>query len=154
MKRVILGALVLMMLSGQAFASQTQTTAIDKTMSTANTTAEGDVFIADAKRVSVFTTIVNNRTTAAVTLTVTMAYSVDGLNWQDISWMDVAGGVTPQTTESTTLARETYIGWVDNRLVGKYLRIRVDATELGLNANGMYTSADNAALTVTVVEDK
>ena len=154
MKRVILGALVLMMLSGQAFASQTQTTAIDKTMSTANTTAEGDVFIADAKRVSVFTTIVNNRTTAAVTLTVTMAYSVDGLNWQDISWMDVAGGVTPQTTESTTLARETYIGWIDNRLVGKYLRIRVDATELGLNANGMYTSADNAALTVTVVEDK
>ena len=153
MKRVILGALVLMMLSGQAFASQTQTTAIDKTMSTANTTAEGDVFIADAKRVSVFTTIVNNRTTAAVTLTVTMAYSVDGLNWQDISWMDVAGGVTPQTTESTTLARETYIGWVDNRLVGKYLRIRVSADDI-ISSPKNYVPADNATLTVTVVEDK
>jgi len=153
MKRVILGALVLMMLSGQAFASQTQTTAIDKTMSTANTTAEGDVFIADAKRLSVFTTIVNNRTTAAVTLTVTMAYSVDGLNWQDISWMDVAGGVTPQTTESTTLARETYIGWVDNRLVGKYLRIRVSADDI-ISSPKNYVPADNATLTVTVVEDK
>lgn len=153
MKRVIFGLLALVLLASPVFAAQTQTEIVDETLSTSNTIAEGDCNVEDSERITFFATIDNNRTTAAVTAKVTAAVSIDGVNWQDISWMDVAGGVTPQTTETTANAVQTYVGWLDNRIQAKYLRIRVYADDLETSPS-RYIAADNATITVTVVEDK
>lgn len=154
MKRIALAVLAFIFFVSPLHAAQTYTEIIDETLSTSNPVAEADAYIADSERVTFFMTLNNNRTTAAVTAGVTLAYSLDGVNWQDISWLDVAGGATPQTSETTTLKKQTYVGWIDNRLIGKYVRIRVNATELALNYGSMYTADDNATLTVTIVEDK
>jgi hypothetical protein len=145
--------LAVMLLSVNVFAAQTSTEIIDSTLSTSNLDDYATVNIEDAKRVTFFVTIDNNRTTACVTATVTAAISLDGTNWQDISWLDVAGGATPQTSEVTTAADGTYVGWMDNRLVGKYLRIRVNATNM-TSYPAAYGTGETMGLTVTVVEDK
>ena len=149
----LLCVLLVMFMAGSVFAAQTRNEIIDETLSITTSAYEAEIYISDSRRVSFFTTIDNARTTARVTATVTAAISLDGTNWQDISWMDTAGGVTPQTTETTTAAEQTYVGWMDDRLIGKFLRIRVNSTELGLNTAGL-VAGDNAAISVTVVQDK
>lgn len=151
MKKCILALLALMFLVSPCFGLQTERKIIDTTISESNPAIEADLNIADSKRVAFFTTLVCNRTTASVTATITVAVSVDGVNWQDISWMDVAGGATPQTTETTTLTKQTYVGWLDNRIQAEYIRIRVQSSDMYLYS---VTSGDSATVTVTVVEDK
>lgn len=154
MKKLFIALLAVVLMCGAACASQVRNEIIDETLSITNPVAEADLYVAESGRVAFFATIDNNRTTASVTATVTAAYSIDGTNWTDISWMDVAGGVTPQTSESTTSAEQTYVGWVDNRLIGKFIRIRVNATELGLNYGSRFVAADNATISVTIVQEK
>jgi hypothetical protein len=154
MKKLVLALLAVVLMSGVSFASQVENEIVAETLSTSNPVGEADLNIADSKRVSFFVNLNNNRTTAAVTATITAAISLNGTDWTDISWMDTDGGVTPQTTEDTTLKKQQYVGWLDNRNQAKYIRIRVNSKELGLNWNSMYTSADNATLSVTVVQDK
>ena len=154
MKRLLLSLLVLIFMAGAGNAVQTYTEIIDETLSISNPVAEADGYIADSDKVTFFMTINNNRTTAAVTAGVTVAYSVDGVNWHDISWLDVAGGVTPQTSETTTAAEQVYVGWIDNRLIGKYIRLRIKSGELESNYDSRFTADDNAAVTVTIVENK
>ena len=146
--------LLALLMCGVAHASQVRNEIIDDTLDTTTPVVEADLGIESAKRVSFFVNLDNNRTTAAVTATVTAAMSVNGTDWTDISWMDVAGGVTPQTSEVTTGVNQTYVGWIHPTLIARYIRVRVNATELGLNYGSMYTAADNATLSVTIVQDK
>ena len=154
MRKIALVVMGLFLMVSAACAVQTYQEIIDETLSITNPIVEADAYIADSDRVTFFVTLNNNRTTAAVTAGVTVAYSVDGVNWHDISWMDVAGGVTPQTSETTTAAELTYVGWIDNRLIGKFIRIRINSVELDANYDSRFVAADNAAVTVTIVEDK
>lgn len=151
MKKLVLALFAVVLLCGVSYAAQTQDEIIDATIAEATPALEGDCYIGDARSVAFFTTINCNRTTASVTATVTAAASVDGVNWQDISWMDTAGGVTPQTTETTTLKKQTYVGWLDNRLAAKFIRIRVQDANMYAYSN---TTGDSATVTVTVVQDK
>jgi hypothetical protein len=153
-KKLLFALVMLGIMVNPVFGAQTTREIIDDTLSITDSVAEADLYVADSDRITFFATLNNNRTTAAVTATVTVAMSVDGTNWQHISWYDVAGGGTPQTSEVTTAAETTYIGWIDPILIAPYIRIRVNATELGLNYKSRFTSADNATLTVTIVEDK
>ena len=153
MKKLLLAFVAVMVMASSAYAAQVTKEIIDEELNTSNSVAEADLNIADAKRVSFFVNIDNNRTTASVTAKVTAAYSLNGTDWTDISWLDVAGGVTPQTTETTTAKKQQYIGWIDNRLIGKYIRVRVHADELTATP-AHYTAADHADLSVTIVEDK
>jgi opacity protein-like surface antigen len=154
MRKVLAVVVAMVLMASVAFGAQVQKEIIDETLSISNAAGEADINISDSKRVSFFATIDNNRTTAAVTAVVTAAYSLNGTDWTDISWMDVAGGVTPQTSETTASAEQTYVGWLDNRGIAKYLRIRVYSVELDKNYDSRFTSADNATLSVTVVQDK
>ena len=153
MKKLFVFVALMALLAGQVYAGQTQREIIDTTLSTSASAIEADWNIQDTDRVSFFVTYDNARTTAAVTATVTAAISLDGTNWQDISWLDVAGGATPQTSEVTTAADGTYVGWMDNRLVGKYLRIRVNATNM-TDYPAAYGPGETMGLSVTIVEDK
>lgn len=121
------------------------TTLIDAdTLSGVADTVAEDWYIADAKRVTFFVTYDQDGTTVAVTSNVTVAVSVDGVNWQDVSWYDVGGGVTPQTSEELT-ADATYVGWFDKAINAPYIRIRATSTgETGMSAD----------ITVTLVVDK
>ena len=154
MRKFLAVCAAVVFLAAPAFGMQVQKEIIDETLSITNAVGEADINIADSKRVSFFVNLDNNRTTAAVTAVVTAAYSLNGTNWTDISWMDVAGGVTPQTSETTASAEQVYVGWMDNRNIAKYLRIRVYSVELDKNYDSRFVAADNAALTVTVVQDK
>ena len=106
MKKLVIGLLV-MFLAGSAYGAQTRNEIIDETLSITTSAYEAEIYISDSRRVSFFTTIDNNRTTARVTATVTAAISLDGTNWQDISWFDTAGGVTAVTSQTTTAAEQT-----------------------------------------------
>lgn len=154
MRKLVLMVLALVLLASPVFAAQTERVLVDDvTLSKTNTNEEEQMSIQDAKKVTFFVTIDNNRTTAAVTAVVTVAVSVDGTNWTDISWFDVAGGATPQTSETTTGVGQTYVGWLDDRLEAEYLSIKVKSTNMADNPNA-YGTGDTADITVTVVEEK
>lgn len=161
MRKALIVLTAMVMMASVCFAVQVQKEIIDETLSTSNTEAEADLNIADSKRVSFFMTLDNNRTTASVTATVTAAVSLNGTDWTDISWFDVAGGATPvtseittpNTTSSTSTKKQNYIGWLDNRNQAKYLRIRVVPTQIVADST-KFMAADNAELTVTVIRDK
>jgi len=145
MKKLIFVLALLALLAGQAYAGQTEVVMIDDERLTGTTDrVEADRGIGDAKRVTFFVTWDQDGTTVGVTGTVTVAISVDGINWHDISWFDVTGGVTPVTSEVLT-TDTTYAGWFDTRITAKYIRIAVKET----GAIG-----ENADVTVTLVEDK
>jgi len=133
------------LLAGHAYAGQTQVEIIPtERLTGVSDRIEADRNIADAERVTFFVTYDQDGTTVGVTSTVTVAVSVDGTNWQDISWFDVAGGVTPQTSEELT-TDTTYVGWLDSRITAKYIRIAVKSS----GAVG-----ENADVSVTLVEKK
>ena len=161
MGKVIAVVVAMVMMASVCFANQVQKEIINETLSTSNTEAEADLNIADSKRISFFMNLDNNRNTASVTATITAAVSLNGTDWTDISWFDVAGGVTPvtseittpNTTSSTSTETQNYIGWFDNRIQAKYLRIRVVPTQIVADST-KFMAADNAELTVTVTQDK
>lgn len=148
MRKIGLMVFGLLLLANIAFAGQTETEIIDTTLSTTTTGAEADVYIGDADRVTFFITYDSAWDTAAVTAVVTVAISLDGTNWQDISWFDVAGGPTPQTSETLTLDG-TYTGWLFRGVTAPRLRIRVS-----LPNYAVYGPEDTAGVTVTVVQKK
>ena len=153
MKKLVLVLLAVVLMCGVAHASQVRNEIIDETLSKSSAVSEADLGIESAKRVSFFVNLDNSATTAAVTATVTAAMSLNGTDWTDISWMDVAGGVTPQTTETTTLENQTYVGWIHPTLIARYIRIRVKAVNL-YDYPGAYGATTTADLNVTIVQDK
>ena len=138
--------LVLVLFACSAYAGQDIVTMIDaETLTGGSDTVAADRYIGDADRVTFFVTYDQDGTTVAVTASVTVAISVDGINWQDISWFDVAGGVTPVTSEILG-ADATYTGWLDKAITAPYIRIRV-------TTSGPDDSV-TADATVTLVVDK
>lgn len=133
------------LLAGHCYAGQTEFVMINaETLTGVADRIEADRYIGDADRVTFFVTYDQDGETVGVTSTVTVAVSIDGVNWQDISWFDVAGGVTPQTSETLT-TDGTYVGWLDNRIAATYIRIAVKSS----GALG-----ENADVTVTLIEKK
>jgi len=149
---VVAAVMVMALMASVCFAGQVKNEIINETLSKSNTVGEADIRIDGAERITFFGTIDNSAATAAVTARVTAAMSMNGTDWTDISWFDVAGGATPQTSEKTTDAVQTYVGWLDNRLMAKYLRIRVNADCISGEPH-KYVS-ETAMLSVTVVQDR
>jgi hypothetical protein len=145
MKQIALAIALLALLAGQVYAGQVITTIIDdETLTGTSDRVEADKGIGGDERVTFFVTYDQDGSTIGVTSTVTVAVSIDGVNWQDISWFDVAGGVTPQTSETLT-TDTTYVGWLDSRITAKYIRIAVKST----GAVG-----ENADVSVNLVEER
>jgi hypothetical protein len=146
MKKLILVVLALMVLVIPAYAVQTQTEiASDEVFTGTSDFIETDLYIADSQRVTFFTTWDRTATTACATATVTAAMSIDGENWEDISWFDVAGGTTPVTSEILG-SDGTYAGYIDPIIIAPYIRI-------GVWFAGDETTS-TGTMTVTVVQDK
>jgi len=144
-KKLLFAIALVALLAGQVYAGQVITEIIpEETLTGTSDRVEADLNIADAEKVTFFVTYDQDGSTVGVTSTVSVAVSLDGTNWQDISWFDVAGGVTPQTSEQLT-TDATYVGWLDSRLTSKYIRIAVKSS----GAVG-----ENADVAVNLVEDK
>ncbi len=146
--------LMLVLLVGPVFAAQTEKVIIDgETINRASPTVEAYTNISDADKVTFFVTYTSSSTTKGITASVTARASVDGIHWQDISWYDVAGGVTPQTSEALD-TNQTYIGTLPYDGTAKYLKIGLNITESGSNEIYGLTDSQTATVTVTVVEKK
>lgn len=153
MNKVCLIVLLMALMASPVFAAQTQRTIVNGvTINRATPETEGTINVSDAEKIAFFVTYNSSSTTTGVTATVTASASVDGVNWQDISWFDVAGGVTPQTSEALDTNGTSYIGWFDKALTAPYIRIGLDITEAG-DAT-IYGPVETATITVTVVEKK
>jgi len=152
----ILIALMLVLLTNPLYAAQTQKTIINDTVITkASPVAQGDIYIGDADKVAFFITYDSNRTTAAITANVTAAISIDGVNWQDISWFDVAGGVTPVTSEDLNFSNPSdgnYIGMLEYGVTAPYLKIYMKVNNL--TDASILGPVEAATVTVTVIEKK
>jgi len=148
MKRIWLVVLAVALLVSPVFAAQTTTEIIDTTLTNSVPAKEADSYIGDADKVSFFVTLNSSSTTTGVTANVTVAASIDGIHWQDISWFDVAGGATPQTSETLT-SSGTYVMWVDKALTAPYIRVRVNMVN-----SAVYGVGDTGGISVTVVEKK
>ena len=145
MRKLFLILALTALLAGQAYAGMTTRTMIDdETLTGVSDRVEADWWIGDTDRVSFFVTYDQDGTTVGVTSTDTAAVSLDGINWKDIYWYDVAGGLSPQTSEQLTVDT-TYVGWLDPILIAPYIRIAVKSS----GAVG-----ENADVTVTLVSDK
>ena len=143
---------VALLLAVPCYAGQVQKEIINTTLTKAAPAVEADYGLGDAEKVSFFMTIDNSATTAAITASVTVAASVDGINWTDISWFDVAGGGIPQELETTTGAEQTYVGWRFSSFPTPQIRIRVNATNMSDNPSAY--ASETATISVTVVEDR
>jgi len=151
MKKILLTLLAVLFFASPVYSAQTQTEIIESTtLSKSNLAIEGQRYVGDAEKVSFFVTYDSSRETAAVSATVTAAYSIDGINWQDISWFDVAGGATPVTSEVLQLDGN-YVGWFDKALTAPIIRIRVHLKDVHDVA---YGDGETAGVTVTIVESK
>jgi len=145
MKKLVICLLALVFIANLSFANQLQTEVIEtETLTGVSDTTSGDIYVGDSKRVTFFITYDQDGTTVGITTTITVAISADGTNWHDVSWFDVAGGATAQTSEELT-DDATYAGWLDTKITAPHIRIRATST----GAIG-----ENADITVTVVEDK
>ena len=146
MRKFLAVLVVLACLAVPAYAVQTDKTVIDAEAFTSTVDfIEADVNISESKRVTFFTNWDRTPTTACATATVTAAMSVDGSHWEDISWIDVAGGLTPQTSEVLG-ADGIYIGYIDPIVIAPYIRI-------GVWFAGDETTS-SGTITVDVIEDK
>lgn len=149
MKRLVLVLLAVVLMCGVSHAAQVVETIIDDvTLAKGSATDNGTAQIVGADKVAFFVTYDSSRTTAAVTATVQAAISYDGTNWATANWFDVAGGATPQSSE-TLSTDTTYVGWLDKGLAGQQLKITVT-----LDNAAVYGAGDTADVSVNVVEKK
>jgi hypothetical protein len=153
MKKLLL-VLMAVLLVGPSYAAQTEKTLVDGvTLTRPSPRTEGNSYIGDSDKIAFFVTYDSSRETAAVTANVTVSVSLDGKNWQDISWFDAAGGVTPQTSE--TLSTDgTYYGWFDRAITAPRIRIGIDMTEANAPGAVGYGTGDTATVTITLIEKK
>lgn len=143
-----LAVFIVMLMAVPCYAANVNKEIIDTTLNTTTPFTAENLYIGDAEKVSFFVTYDSSRATAAVTANVTMAASIDGINWTDISWFDVAGGGIPQTSETLSLDG-TYVGWMFYSLPAQQIRIRANMVN-----SAVYGPGETAGITVTIVENK
>ena len=154
MNKALLAVLMVFLLVTPSYAAQTQKTIVDEvTISKASPLAEGNTNISEAEKVTFFVTYTSSSPTEGVTANVTASISYDGIHWQDISWFDVAGGVTPQTSETLT-TNQTYVGWFDKALTAPRIRIGINMSEANAPAAVGYGAEMTATVTVKIIEKK
>ena len=149
MKKLVLALLAFVLLASPCFANQTQTEMINETLSGSTTnTGWHEKYVGASDKVTFFVTMDSSSTTIAVTAEVTIQVSVDGVNWTDVRWYDLAGGTTAQVSE--TLDRDmTYVMWLDRNVAMPHVRVKV----IAVGATKKWP-ADSAAITVTIVENQ
>ena len=145
MKKLVLAVLAVVLMVAPAYAGLTTHEMYDYDFSGKSDRVNDYRGLSSADRVTFFVTWDRTAATACATGTVTASMSVDGTNWEDIHWFDVAGGLVPQTSE-TLGADNTYIGFIDPIMIAPYIRIWV-----GFEGDETTSSAN---VKVTIVEDK
>ena len=123
MKKVIFVLLVCLLLTSQAFAGEINKTLIDTTiLDDSPTSATGIVNVQDYKKVGFWVSYDETQVGASISLTVAITVSYDGTNYVAGSFMDVAGGATPQTSE-TISSDGWYFFWLDANWPYKYVTV-------------------------------
>ena len=147
MRNLILALLAVVLFASPVHAIQTSTVSVDAEAFTSTSDfIEGTtVNIADSERVTFFAAWDRTASTDCATAIVTAAMSLNGTDWQDISWFDTVGGLTPQTSQ-TLSGDQVYIGYIDPIIIAPYIRIGVWFTGDETTSTG--------SITVTIIEDK
>ena len=129
MHKKILTVLVLMfMLTLTAQASQINKTLISTTqLDDDPTSITGTINVQDYDKVGFWVSYDETQVGLAISLAVTITVSYDGTNFVSGSFMDVAGGTTPQTSE-TLSSDGWYFFWLDADWPYKYVLVTLTAT--------------------------
>jgi len=129
MKKLILTMLTVMLTVGLAFASPVNTTIISTTqLDNDPTSVVSSVYnIQDYKKVGFWVSYDETQVGNSISLAVTLSVSYDGTNFVSGSFMDVAGGTTPQTSE-TISDDGWYFFWLEDGWPFKYVRVTLTAT--------------------------
>lgn len=114
---------------GLAFASPINQTVITTTqLDDDPTSVTSSAFnIQDFKKVGFWVSYDETQVGNAISLAVTITVSYDGTNYVAGSFMDVAGGATPQTSE-TISSDGWYFFWLDDGWPFKYIKVVLTAT--------------------------
>lgn len=147
MKKLFALLLALLICITPAFAAQIPvTTIIDSVTLDADPTSVNSsaVQVADGINKLLFYVNYNETEVGGISAAVTLQLSFDGTNWYAANFFDIAGGVTPQTTESLT-ADATYVLWTNPDVAAPYYRVVVTATG---------SDADDTAVIIAKVAQK
>ena len=132
----LLWGFIILMLPLSVCASPIDITAIDTTLNDDPTSASSSaVYIADWTNPTMYVSYTEPAIATAASVTFSVDFSVDGTNWVDARWFDLAGGTTLQTSE-VFASDANYIAWLNKS--ANYPFIRVLAT-------GSNTDATNTA---------
>ena len=94
------------------------------------------VYIADWTNPTIYV-LYDEPTSTAASVAFSLDFSVDGTNWLDGRFFDLAGGTTLQTSENFTTDDTNYIAWLNNSV--NYPFIRISATGSGTDATNTAT---------------
>jgi len=135
-KKLIFILLACLFITSQAFAGEVNETLIATTLlDDSPTSATGEAYIQDYKKIGFWVSYDETQVGASVSLTVAITVSYDGTNYVAGSFMDVAGTVTPQTSE-TISSNGWYFFWLDANWPYKYITVTL---------TGNNTDADDTA---------
>jgi len=128
MKKTVLGLLISLFLFSQVWAGEINETLIATTILNADPVAvSAEVNVQDYKKVGFWVSYDETQVGNAISLAVTLQVSYDGTNYVTGSFMDVAGGATPQTSE-TISSDGWYFFWLDADWPYKYAKVILTAT--------------------------
>jgi len=148
MKKLLLVLMMLAVLASPCFAVEKQLTS-ETLSSSSEDTGWLQTYVGEADKVTFFITRAGDSSTEAVTIEVTLQASADGTNWEDITWYDIVGGTTAQTSETIT-KDGTYIMRVDSDYLMPHLRLKVIGTPDAWAKQGH----SECVVTVTEVSNK
>lgn len=129
MKKIFLTLLLILSFIGLAYASPINKTIIDTTQLDDDPTliASSVYNIQDYTKVGFWVSYDETQVGNSISLAVTLTVSYDGTNFVSGSFMDVAGGTTPQTSE-TISSDGWYFFWLDSGWPYKYIKVTLTAT--------------------------
>ena len=127
-KKILTVLVVVFMLSLTASAGSINETLISTTqLDDDPTSATGAINVQDYEKVGFWVSYDETEVGGGLSVAVTITVSYDGTNYVSGSFLDVAGGTTPQTSE--TLSSDSwYFFWFDAGWPFKYVTVTLTAT--------------------------
>ncbi len=100
---------------------------VDRTITLSAEVEDSGIITKDFKRMSFFVDFAELGTSDGMEATISFEASRDNVNYVEIPFFDVAGGVTPQTSERIT-ADSTSLMWIDRDLAFPFLKVEINPT--------------------------
>ena len=103
---------------------------VDRTLTLSAEVEDTGINSTGFKRTAFFVDYAELGNSDAIEATISFEASRDNVNYAEIPFFDVAGGVTPQTSERIT-ADSTSLMWLDRDLNFPYLKVEINPSIVG-----------------------